>query len=100
MIAFEAVFVSMIGLVLIVTIAAVARPLAEAYAEKLKVSYREQGSDEMRRIKQNLESMERQVFELKEQVKQLEETNEFASRLIESGERDSAAKPLQKKKNS
>ena len=90
----------MLTLVLIVTIAAVGRPLAEAYAEKLKVSYREQGSDEMRRIKQSLESMERQVFELKEQVKQLEETNEFASRLIESGDRDSAAKLLQKKKNS
>jgi hypothetical protein len=44
MIAFEVAVVFMFALIGIVTIAAVSRPLAEAYAEKLKTRYKAIGS--------------------------------------------------------
>lgn len=76
----------MFTIVTIVMIAAVARPMAEAYAERLKTKYRAIGSDEAQALRLKVESLENEVLELKSQVKNVQETSEFAQKLIESGE--------------
>ncbi len=85
--AFEVAFILVIAIVLIVTIAAMGRPLAEAYAEKLKTKYREIGSQEAHNLKKNLLGLEGEVLELKAQMKVLQENNEYVSKLLESSEK-------------
>lgn len=84
MIAFEFAFIFLASLVLIVSIAAVGRPLAEAYAEKLKTKYREIGSQEAQNLKNRLNLLEGEILELKSHLKILQDNNEYVSKIIES----------------
>jgi cell division protein FtsB len=85
--AFEVAFILVIAIVLIVTIAAMGRPLAEAYAEKLKTKYREIGSQEAHNLKENMLVLQGEVLDLKAQVKVLQENSEYVSKLLESPEK-------------
>lgn len=87
MIAFEVATIFIIAIVLIVSIAAMGRPLAEAYAEKLKMKYREIGSQEAHNLKQRTHLLEGEVLELKLCLKVLNENNEYVTKLLESSER-------------
>jgi hypothetical protein len=86
LIAFEVAFLFIAGLVAIVTIAAMGRPLAEAYAEKLKTKYRAIGSEQASSLQLRLESLENEVRDLKSQLKNVQESTEFAVKLIEKGD--------------
>jgi hypothetical protein len=87
----------MLTIVSVVTIAAVARPLAEAYSEKLKAEYKAIGSEELNKLKQRLESLENELLEVKGQLKSFQETNDFATKLLETGDLPSAIKLLKQK---
>jgi hypothetical protein len=76
----------MFTILAIVTIAAVARPMAEAYAEKLKTRYKAIGSDEAQALKVKVDALENEVLELKSQVKSVQESTDFAVKLIEGGD--------------
>lgn len=84
MIAFEIMFLIMGSLVAIVTIAAVGRPLAEAYSEKLKQRYRELGPEQERQLTARIAALEEEIRELKQQVKGITDTTDFAVKMIES----------------
>lgn len=84
MIAFEIMFLIMASLVAIVTIAAVGRPLAEAYSEKLKQRYKELGPEQERQLTARIASLEEEVRELKSQIKGITDSTEFAVKMIES----------------
>lgn len=84
LIAFEIMFLIMGSLVAIVTIAAVGRPLAEAYSEKLKQRYRELGPEQERQLTARIAALEEEIRELKQQVKGITDTTDFAVKMIES----------------
>lgn len=83
MIAFEIMFLMMLSVVAVVTIAAVGRPLAEAYAERMKARYRGLNSDLEVNLKSRLAALEQEVIELRRQLNQIQETSEFTARLLE-----------------
>ena len=83
MIAFEVAFIFVAAIVLIVSIAAMGKPLAEAYAEKLKMRYREIGSQEAHNLKERLQILECELVELKCQLKILQENSEYTNNLLE-----------------
>ena len=83
MIAFEVAFIFVIAIVAVVSIAAVGRPLAQAYAEKLKTQYRAIGSQEAHNLKGRLQMLEGEILELKSQIKVLQENNEYVTKLLE-----------------
>ena len=84
MIVFEMALLITAGVVTVVTIAAMGRPLAEAYAEKLKARYKELESDVEANLKSRLGALEEEVSDLKRQVIQIQETSEFTTKLLES----------------
>lgn len=83
MIAFEVALVFTFAVVAIVTVAAVGRPLAEAYSEKLKTKYRGIGSEEASSLKLRVESLENELREFKAQLKGIQESTDFVVKLIE-----------------
>ena len=83
MIAFEVAFLFAIGIVAIVTIAAIGRPLAEAYSEKLKARYRELAPEKEEEFRKRLAAVEGEVIELKRQLTNAQGTADFALKLIE-----------------
>ena len=76
-------FLMIVGVVAIVTVAAVGRPLAEAYSEKQKAKYRELGSDAEDKLKQRVAFLESEIDELKRQLHQIQETNDFTIKMLE-----------------
>ena len=83
MIAFEVALIFVIAIISVVSIAAMGRPLAEAYAERLKTQYRAIGSQEAHGLKERLHVLEGDILELRSQVKILQENNEYVIKLIE-----------------
>ncbi|PWT95928.1 MAG: hypothetical protein C5B53_10620 [Candidatus Melainabacteria bacterium] len=92
MIAFEVALVFTFALVGIVTIAAVGRPLAEAYAEKLKTRYKAIGSEEASSLKLRVESLENELRELKSQLRNVQDSTDFVVKLIEKNDPESVKK--------
>ncbi|HEY9785761.1 MAG TPA: hypothetical protein V6D17_10195 [Candidatus Obscuribacterales bacterium] len=86
LLAFEIVFLFMLGLVTIVAIATVGRPLAIAYSEKLKARYKEIGSDEANNLKLRVSALEEEVRDLKKQITTLQESADFTIKLNASSQ--------------
>lgn len=84
MIAFEVIFLFVVGIVAVVTIAAVGRPLAEAHAEKLKAQYRAMNSDVEKNLTARVSSLEEEVRELQRQLANVQETADFAVKMTNS----------------
>lgn len=71
----------------VVAVAACGRPLAEAYAEKLKAQYRAIAPAEENALNARLSAAEEEIRELKKQLGEAKETTDFAMRLIDSVEK-------------
>ena len=71
------------SVVTVVTIAAMGRPIAEAYAEKLKARYRALDSDAEVQLTARLAALEHEVTDLRKQVGQIQDTTDFAVKLLE-----------------
>lgn len=83
MIAFEIAFLMFLGVVSVVFIAAAGRPLAEAYAERVRWKYRQLDSEAEFVLKQRVAALEDEVRDLKRQVIAVQESSDFAVRLLE-----------------
>ncbi len=83
MIAFEVALIFLSAIVGVVLITAIGRPLAQAYAEKIKTHYRAIGSQEACDLKERLHSVEGELIDLRSQVKILQENNEYVTKLLE-----------------
>lgn len=83
MIAFEMAFLMVLGVITVVTIAAVGRPMAEVYAEKVKFKYKELGSETEVQLKERVTALEQELADLKKQVTSFQDTADFAVKLLE-----------------
>ncbi len=86
MIAFEVAFIFVVAIVLVVSIATLGKPLAEAYAEKLKTKYREIGSQEAHALRERLSLLEEEILEIRSQLKSVQENSEYTIKLLESSQ--------------
>ena len=84
MIAFEMMFLMILGVVAVVTVAAVGRPLAEAYAEQLKAQYRGLGGAEQASLTSRITSLEEELLDLRHKITQVQESTDFTIKLLES----------------
>lgn len=98
LVVFEIVFLFVIGLISIVALATVGRPLAIAYAEKLKTRYREIGSEEASNLKDRLAAAEEEIRELKRQMASVQESSDFTIKLLEQQTGQKVAIPHSKEK--
>ena len=76
------------AVVTVVTIAAMGRPIAEAYAEKFKARYRALDSEAEVRLTTRIAALELEVTDLRKQVGQIQDTTEFAVKLLEKKDGD------------
>jgi hypothetical protein len=79
---FEIMFLVVMGLIAIVTIVTVGRPLAIAYADKVKNRQLEM---ESAHVEMRIAALEEETRELKRQLLSIQETNEFQANLLEKG---------------
>ncbi len=79
---FEIMFLVVMGLIAIVTIVTVGRPLAIAYADKVKNRQLEM---ESANVEMRIAALEEETRELKRQLLSIQETNEFQANLLEKG---------------
>lgn len=66
-----------------VSIAVLGKPLAEAYAERIKARYKGIGSEQEAFLRSRVESLEQEVIDLKKQLLQIQETTDFTLKLLE-----------------
>ncbi|MBX9948547.1 MAG: DUF4407 domain-containing protein [Candidatus Obscuribacterales bacterium] len=82
---FEVMFMVVMGLIAIVTIVTVGRPLAIAYADKVKTKHLEMDDEQTKQINLRIAALEEETRELKRQLLSIQESKEFESRLMEKG---------------
>ena len=70
----------------VVAIAAFGRPMAEAYAEKMKIEAKEIGSDKSVQFESRINELESQVNSLNQQVLTLQESLDFTLKLVDKGD--------------
>jgi hypothetical protein len=79
---FEIMFLVVMGLIAIVTIVTVGRPLAIAYADKVKTKNLEMDSA---KVEMRIAALEEETRDLKRQLLFIQESNEFQANLLEKG---------------
>ena len=82
---FEVMFMVVMGIIAIVTIVTVGRPLAIAYADKVKTKQLEIDDEQTKQINMRIAALEEETRELKRQLLSIQETKDFDSRLLEKG---------------
>ena len=87
MIAFEVVLLICIAVVIVTGLIALAKPITEAFSEKLKFRYREMGSEGEVMLKNKIHILEEEMVSMKEQLKSLQETLDFVSDQVD-GQKD------------
>ena len=88
MIVFEMTMLITFAVITVVTIAAMGRPIAEAYAEKLKARYRSLDSDAEMQLTTRISTLEQEVTDLRKQVSQIQDATDFAVKLLEKKDAD------------
>lgn len=82
---FEIMFLIVMGLIAIVTIVTVGRPLAIAYADKVKSKHAELDPEKAQKMELRISALEEETRDLRRQLSVIEEANKFQERLIEGG---------------
>ncbi len=82
---FEIMFLVVMGLIAIVTIVTVGRPLAIAYADKVKTKHLELADEQSKQIHLRIAALEEETRDLKRQIQSIQESKEFDARLLEKG---------------
>ena len=90
MIQFEIAILVLLSIVAVVTIAAIGRPLAEAYAEKLKSRYRELAPEKEEEFRRRLSLLEQETIDLKVGLANAQASADFAVKILEEQRRISA----------
>jgi len=81
LIVLELTVLLIVGVVVVVGMTKVAGPIASAYGERLRIGSNQASPAKLR---EKIELLEAEVSGLREEVKQLRETAEFATRLLEA----------------
>lgn len=91
-----------VATVILTGIFKVAAPIAEAFSERLKLKYQELGPEEERLLKARICALEEDVRNLKQQIGNLQDANDYAVKLVESrvSELGSARAEISKPKES
>lgn len=84
MIYYELAILGGIFILALVALASFGRPMAEAYAEKVKLESREAGSEKTIKLEKRVEELEKQLDQVTSQMLQMQETLEFTSNLVDS----------------
>jgi hypothetical protein len=92
MIAVEVLVGLLIVTVLIVGIIKIGAPIADAFADRLKLKFQELGPEEERQLKTRIETLEEEVRNLKRQVVSIQETTDFATKVIQTREQEAGGK--------
>jgi hypothetical protein len=74
-----------IASVVLTMIGKIGAPLAEAFAERLKLKYRDMGSESEAKLQARIEVLEEEVHALQEQITAIRETADYAVKAIEGG---------------
>ncbi len=82
---FEIMFLVVMGIIAIVTIVTVGRPLAIAYADKVKTKHLEMESENTKQMMMRISALEEETRDLKRQLLSIQESKEFDARLLEKG---------------
>lgn len=82
---FEIMFLVVMGLIAIVTIVTVGRPLAIAYADKVKTKHLELTDEQSKQMNLRIAALEEETRDLKRQIQSIQESKEFDARLLEKG---------------
>ena len=82
---FEIMFLVVMGIIAIVTIVTVGRPLAIAYADKVKTKHLEVQSEQNQQMMLRISALEEETRDLKAQLLSIQESKEFDARLLEKG---------------
>jgi hypothetical protein len=82
-IAFEIAFIVILGVVIVVGIAAGGRPLAEAYAERMKYKYKSLDSEAEFVLRGRVAALEQELIALKQELVNLRNTTDFAIEIME-----------------
>ena len=83
MIAFEIALLVFLGVIIVVGIANIGKPITQAYADRMRYRYKELDSEAETKLKQRVEFLESEVIELKKQLLAVQETADFAVKQIE-----------------
>jgi hypothetical protein len=78
-------FLVVMGLIAIVTIVTVGRPLAIAYADKVKTKHLELADEQSKQMNLRIAALEEETRDLKRQIQSIQESKEFDARLLEKG---------------
>lgn len=96
MIYYELAIIVGLFVLALVAIAAFGRPMAEAYAEKMKIEAKEIGSDKSVKLECRINELESQVNSLNQQVLTLQESLDFTMKLVDKGDSAKILKTKQK----
>jgi hypothetical protein len=77
MVGFEIALLVFLGVVIVVGIRAIAAPLSNAYAEKMKYRYRELGSESETELRNKVAYLESELLAVKQQLLEVQQSVEF-----------------------
>lgn len=86
MLAFEIALLVFLGVIIVVGIANIGKPITQAYVDKVRYKYKELDSEAETKLKARVEFLESEVIELKRQLIAVQETADFAVKQIEMKE--------------
>jgi len=89
MIAVEVLVALMVIAVVIFGIAKIAAPIAEAFADRLKLKFQEIGPEEEHELKVRINALEEEVRTLKQQISNVQATADFAIKSLQAKELES-----------
>jgi uncharacterized coiled-coil DUF342 family protein len=91
MVAVEIMFAIVVAAVLISAIWKMGAPLAEAFAERLKVRFGQLQTEEERLLKARITNLEDELRVIKHQVTVIQDTAEFTAKMLEARDSERAA---------
>ena len=87
MIAVEFLLLLLVAAAIFAAIAKIGAPIAEAFANRLKLKFQELAPEEERILKARMAALEEEVRLLKDQVADVRQATEFAVKLLEDKEK-------------
>ncbi len=94
-----------IATVILAGISKIGAPIAEAFADRLKLKFQELGPEQERELRSRVDFLENEVRSLQQQVNALRDSDDFTAKLLEADKAENAPtvlrtqKPIRDKKD-
>ncbi|SRR5579885_427948 len=75
-------------ILLIVIVVFCARPIVEAYSEKIRTKYKEIGSEQGHQLEKRVTQLEAEILELRQQLRAAQESADFALKFVRGESED------------